>query len=149
VNDNEPIFDSDGKRINRRIFIFLRLFDRDFVCPHPHLVRIKDRPSIGDIELPAVPGALDDFILSPVLDLEGSGRERCAHNPAATEGSSLMWTAVSQTEKFTVDVENADRVTLNVNDAPGARGKVRQPCNCVLHPDVPTVDFSDVLPLIQ
>ena len=63
----------------------------------------------ADVELPAVPGAADDFAEPGVFDGAGIGRLRKSDQRPLAQRRALVRAAVQQAEELALDVEDRDR----------------------------------------
>src|SRR6185312_1659424 len=83
--------------------------DMDRIGLHPKPPGIAVGLAGADIELPAVPGAADDFAWSRVLDRAGVGRLREADQRPLAQRRALVRATVEQAEELALDVEDRDR----------------------------------------
>ena len=77
---------------------------------------------IGQGELPAMPGADQDFVFSPPLESARGGRQRGTPNCSIADGSTLMRTVIEVSPEAAVNSENSQR---SVNLLPPA-GRYQQ-----------------------
>jgi hypothetical protein len=95
--------------------------DIHWVRLHAEAARIAIALAGADVELPAVPGAAQDFARPRVFDLAGIFGLRKTNQWPLAEIGALMRTAVQQAEKFALDVEDRDRSAVELDEFARAR----------------------------
>src|SRR5207247_7258320 len=93
MEDDHAVLDADWKSLDGGIFVRLH---GHFVGPHPYPVRVEDRPSTRDVELPAVPRAAQDLALAPPAVLAGLAWQRHPFDRPQTQRRALVPAAVAQ-----------------------------------------------------
>src|SRR5690606_18534325 len=91
----------------------LPLLDRDFVALDLDPVRLATRLSGTKVELPAVPGAAQDFIGPGKAVLARLVRLDQADQTPFAKAAALVGAAVQNAEQLAVDVEDGDRAALD------------------------------------
>src|ERR1700761_1954372 len=96
-------------------------FDIDRISLHPKAFWVAIGLAGADVELPAMPGAAQDFAEPGVFDLTGIGRLRKPDQRSFAERRALMRAAVHQAEELALDVEDRDRPVIDGDEFARAR----------------------------
>src|SRR3954451_3803035 len=81
---------------------------------HAEAARVAVGLAGADVELPAMPGAANDLAELGIFDLARILRLREPDQGSLAQRSALMRAAVHQAEIFTLDVENCDRPSVDL-----------------------------------
>src|ERR1700756_534504 len=88
---------------------------------HAEAARIAVALAGTDVELPAVPGAAEDFARPRVFDLAGIFGLRKTKQRAFAEIGTLMRATIQEAEKFALDIEDRDRPAVELDEFSRAR----------------------------
>src|SRR5579871_4457621 len=129
MQDHEVAFGRHRERLEGHVFhlyaLHLYALHGNIVRLDPHSVRVEIRAPRLDLELPAVPRALDDLAVARVharIRLAGQGGPL---DLAEAQRRALVRAPVAQGKVAPGDVEHADRSAADRNDLPAPGRQLR------------------------
>src|SRR5215475_155566 len=104
---------------------FLAAFDRDRERAHLEALRIEPGLAVAHVELPAVPGATQQF--ADAIAVVDAGLRRCQPRDAGglVQRRALVRAAIEQREELAVDMKHDDVASLDADHLVAAEWNLR------------------------